>query len=499
MPLLLTRPELGAVLENVVDNDEAIADLTTLPNKLESPNVRFFVAALVAVLAVGVLAMSWLVVLISSLMLAGAFAFERFGRVSVLTRIARAQASARKFASHVGALDRATLRALRALQECQLLARGRRVSSTLLSQMDDAANAHRNAVLLAAVASGIARIRHALSAAVDEWRAQLRNVACVSALVTVSDRRVSSLQGQIAAITDECIATLDSLAPTLDSPPVSLASLKQLHHVNCAIRSHLMTLLLLAADEPRRAMAIGRTLDGLARQLAPLAVRIDSALDTFVLVSALPQQAPTSAASANDTVTPPQRRSRRRFQSQLANSRDLVSARLVDIGERLRQTHQVSEQSDDADVTADDVNVAYRQFRRVRDDLREALYEWERAHAPLATILSVDGAPAWRHSLEASKSPDSPSVVVDNDSDVSRSDNDDDVDLLVDEKQFEHDGAVANDDAGERSVPLTREERMARMAQRQAEREQREAAQAKQRRTMELIDELSQVLQHRAK
>jgi hypothetical protein len=489
MPLVLARPELGKLLESA---EHESSELVAPPPQL--PSVRFFAAALVAAVAVGFMAMPWRVVLVLCSMSAGAFSYLRFGRFCVLTRVTRAQECARKFAFHVATLDRATVRALRVLLECEVLARGRRISSTLVSQMDDVANVHRNAVLLAAVASAIARVRRALSDAVDDWRARLHDVACVQALATVSDRRVASLQGQIAAITDEYVATLDSLAPTHESPTVTFASLKQLHHVNCAIRSHLMTLLLLAADDSRRAPIIAQTLDRLTQQLAPLSVRIDGALDTFVLVT------PAQQATAGPKPPPasPARRSRLRFQTQLADSRNLVGARLASVCELLRQTHVVSEQSGDADVTADDVNGAYRQFRRVRDELREAMYEWERAHAPLASVLSADGGGAWRQEAasEARNSAAVDTTCNDSDSDdASRSS--DDANLLVDEQQFEHDGAAAEEERA--AAPLTREERMARMAQRQAEREERDAAQAKQRKTLELMDELSEVLQQRHK
>jgi hypothetical protein len=482
LPLIVAKPRLASLIERSSENANCAASHIAIDEPI---SLRIVFAIYFALASIVLALLPWRVAAVLLASSLGAMFWWRNGRVYALRRIVDAQVRAREFASGMAALDRATVRALRSLQECELLARGRRVSSTIVSQLDDAANLHRNRVLLAAVASATARVRRALDAAVADWRAQLKLVECASALVTVSDRRVASLQGSATVITDEYIAVLDSLQPTT-TPTISLAALKQLHHANCAIRSHLMTLLLVAAEEPRRASAIGSTLERLARQLGPLATRVDNALTNFVVIQSTPP-APSSVVDA----PPKPRRSRRRFQSQLAECRDAANARLGNICEQLQRVHIVTEESDDTDVTPDDVNVAYRQFRRVRDDLRDALHEWERAHAPLASILSSDGSVPWRDPIESTIIQQS----IESDDD---SDDDEDDSLLVAEKLFVHDGAVSNDE-NEQRAPMTREERMARMAQRQAEREQREAAEAKQRKTMDLMDELSQVLQQRTK
>lgn len=483
LPLIVAKPGLASLIER----SDTTPSAATHTLQLDEPISLRIVFPIVFALASIVLALlPWRVAAVLLASSLGAMFWWRNGRTHQLRRILDAQLRAHEFARGMAALDRAIVRALRALQECELLARGRRVSSTLVSQLDDAANLHRNKMLLAAVASATARVRRALDAAVAEWRAQLRLVECVSALITVSDRRVSSLQGSATVITDEYIALLDSLQST-NTPTIT--TLKQLHHANCAIRSHLMTLLLVAVEEPRRASAVCSTLERLGRQLEPLATRVDNALTNFVVIPSTPL-----VRSSVVDASPKPRRSRRRFQSQLAESRDVVNVRLGSICEQLQRVHVVTEESDDTDVTPDDVNMAYRHFRRVRDDLRDALHEWERAHAPLASILSSDGSIPWPDPIESTIV----SQAIESGDASEGDDESDDSSLLVAEKLFVHDGAASNDE-NEQRAPMTREERMARMAQRQAEREQREAAAAKQRKTMDLMDELSQVLQQRTK
>lgn len=502
LPLAVARPRLTIELqrtEPLVEPDVAATTRWWLGPWRVALAPRDAVALAVLILACAI-AQSWLLSALLGVVVAIAVVvWRQWLHARALERVVVAQTHASALARCCGALDRVVVRALRALQEGELLARGRRPSSAVVSvstQLDEAARRHRSSALLAATASALARIERCLAVAQDRWRTALASADVLDALVTVSARRVAALRSGMAARSgDEYVAFLDALVPPIDgAPPVTVFALKQTHQANCAVRSHVLTLLLLASDELANAHAIGDTCRELVDAFEPLIARVDAALDTFEL---LPSATASNAPTAPGAVTARLRqRSRRAFRDDLARGAAAMLARLAAVSERLRASDAESSERDEDDaseVSAGDVNAAYVRFRRVRDDVRDALHEWERAHDVLVSICSLNSSiddglllPQRREVVPVARDAESESDERSASPDAS---------LEVKERTFEYDGAAA--DGGESAAPLTREQRIQRMAERQAEREQRQAALAKERLSSDLMEELAVLLRER--
>lgn len=505
LPLAVARPTLTVELqrtEPVLEVETATSSWSPSLWRLEpwrsSLASRDAVALAVLFCACAMALSSTLGVLSGVVAVIALAALRRWRHARALRRVVEAQTHASTLARCCAALDRVLVRALRTLQEGELLARGRRPSSALVSvstQLDDAASRRRSSALLAATASALARIERCLVAAQGRWRTALASADVTDALVTVSTRRVAALRSGAATRAggnDEYVAFLDALVPPADgAPPVTVFALKQTHQANCAVRSHVLTLLLLASDELANAHAIGDTCRELVDAFEPLVARVEAALDTFEL---LPSATATDAPSAPavSTAARLRQRSRRAFRDDLARGTAAMLARLAAVSERLRaRDADNSELSDDtAEVSAGDVNAAYARFRRVRDDVRDALHEWERAHDVLVSICSLSGSIDDESGLLLPPRREAVPVAPESDSDERSATPE--ATLEVEERTFEYDGASA--DGGESAAPLTREQRIQRMAERQAERERREAALAKERLSSDLMEELAQLL-----
>jgi hypothetical protein len=502
-PLLLARPHLTEELQradavwHAVDALD-VHSVSWWPKMARRDQLSLAVLALACALV-----LQWALAPVA--VLAGALAvhaWRRWRRIRTRRRILAAQASAAAFGEHCAALDAVTVRALRALQESELLARGRRPSSAVVSvgtTLDDAARHHRDSALLASISSALARVYRDVQIAQREWRARLATADVVVALATVSDRRVAALQSTASIHADEFVAFLDAAAPVAgESPRVTAHALKLTHQVNCAARSHVLALLLLASDDTANIDAIDATVAHLADRFAPLIKRVEGALEQFKLV--LPDAAAASPP-ASTAAKRLQRRSRRTFHEQLARGAAAVDAKLAALCWLLRQPLADACAADEQPVSIDDVNAAYARFRRVRDDVRDALHEWERAHAVLASVCSLGGefdddagSSSMRRTAPAAVS--SGGDIGADDASGGADEADGASSLFVEERSCEYDGAHALDDDAN-AAPITREQRIERMAARRAERERRAAEEAKQRLSSDLIDELAQLLQRR--
>jgi hypothetical protein len=502
-PLLLARPHLTEELQRADAVWHAVDALDVHSVSWRPKLARRDQLSLAALALACALVLQWALAPVAVLACAMAVhAWRRWRRVRTRRRILAAQASAAAFGECCAALDAVTVRALRALQESELLARGRRPSSAVVSvgtTLDDAARHHRDSALLASISSALARVYRDVEIAQREWRARLATADVVVALATVSDRRVAALQSTASIHADEFVAFLDAAAPVAgESPRVTAHALKLTHQVNCAARSHVLALLLLASDDTANIDAIDATVAHLADRFAPLIKRVEGALEQFKLV--LPDAAAAASPTTSTAAKRLQRRSRRTFHEQLARGAAAVDAKLAALCSLLRQPLADACAADEQPVSIDDVNAAYSRFRRVRDDVRDALHEWERAHAVLASVCSLGGEfDDDTGSLSMRRT--EPATVGTGDigaDDASGSADEDDgaSSLFVEERSFEYDGALALDDDAN-AAPITREQRIERMAARRAERERRAAEEAKQRLSSDLIDELAQLLQRR--